>query len=87
MSSKKMVTMYIKPSCPFCVRAKALFERKGVDYEEINLLVEPERRDEMIQRAGHHTVPQIFIHDEAIGGFDELAALERAGKLDQMLKQ
>ena len=56
------VLMYSKRSCPFCVRAKALLQSKGVEFEEIDLIIEPERRDEMIRRAGARTVPQIFIN-------------------------
>lgn len=83
--SDKAVTLYSKATCPFCIRAKALFERKGVDFEEIDILDEPERRDEMIQRSGGRTVPQIFIHGKPIGGYDELAALEQDGELDRIL--
>ncbi|MEA5444964.1 glutaredoxin 3 [Gammaproteobacteria bacterium AB-CW1] len=79
------VLMYSKRSCPFCVRAKALLQSKGVEFEEIDLIIEPERRDEMIRRAGARTVPQIFIGDQPIGGYDELSALERDGRLDQLL--
>jgi len=84
--SNQAVVMYSKRSCPFCVRAKALLDAKGVGYEEIDILLAPERRQEMIGKAdGRRTVPQIFIHGEGIGGFDELAALERTGELDKRL--
>ncbi|MCP1728104.1 glutaredoxin 3 [Natronospira proteinivora] len=84
--SEKPVVMYSKRSCPFCVRAKALMEAKGVAFEEIDILVAPERRQEMIEKAdGRRTVPQIFIQGEGIGGYDELAALERVGELNKRL--
>ena len=72
--------------CPYCARARALLERKGVDYTEIDILEEPTRRDEMIRRAGGRaTVPQIFINGEHIGGCDDMVALDHAGKLDPKL--
>lgn len=80
------VTVYSTNSCPYCVRAKQLLERKGVAYQEINLSNEgPEVRVELMQRTKHRTVPQIFINDQFIGGFDQLYALERDGQLDQLL--
>ncbi|MEZ5936112.1 MAG: glutaredoxin 3 [Alphaproteobacteria bacterium] len=80
------VEIYTTPMCPFCWRAKKLLDSKNVDYVEINLWTEGARRQEMIQRAdGRTTVPQIFIDGRGIGGSDELAALEQAGKLDGLL--
>jgi glutaredoxin 3 len=80
------VEMYTTMWCPYCARARALLEKKGVAYTEIDLMDEPGRRSEMVQRAGgRSTVPQIFIDDEHIGGSDELVALDRAGKLDPKL--
>ncbi|MFS4438247.1 glutaredoxin 3 [Paracoccaceae bacterium GXU_MW_L88] len=80
------VTVYSKSTCPFCQRALALLDSKGIEPEIIDLLVSPERRDEMIDKAGGRTtVPQIFIDGKHIGGSDELAALDRAGKLDPLL--
>ena len=80
------VTIYSTNSCPYCVRAKQLLERKGIEYKEINLSQEPaEARIELMQRTNHRTVPQIFIEDQFIGGFDQLYALEREGKLDELL--
>ena len=64
------------------MRAKALLQSKGLDYEEINISSDPDRRLEMVVRSGRRTVPQIFINHESIGGFDELAQLSKAGKLD-----
>jgi glutaredoxin 3 len=80
------VEIYSTMFCPYCARAKALLEGKGVAYENYDLDVESRYRDEMIRRAGgRRTVPQIFIDDEPIGGSDELVALDRAGKLDAKL--
>jgi len=82
------VELYTTMFCPYCVRARALLERKGAAFTEIDIIEEPARRAEMIRRAGGRTsVPQIFINGEHIGGSDELSALEQAGKLDQMLAQ
>lgn len=80
------VVIYSTTVCPYCVRAKQLLERKGVQFKEINLSNEaPEVRVELMQRTNHRTVPQIFINDAFIGGFDQLYALEREGKLDQLV--
>jgi glutaredoxin 3 len=80
------VEMYSTMWCPYCSRARALLERKGVEFIEIDLMEEPGRRDEMIRRAGGRTtVPQIFIDGEHIGGCDEMVALDRAGNLDPKL--
>ena len=80
------VVIYTKPFCPYCARAKSLLESKGVDYEEIEIGGDREKRETMIQRAkGRTTVPQIFIDDHHVGGSDDLAALERMGKLDALL--
>ena len=80
------VVVYSTTVCPYCIRAKQLLERKGIEYKEINLSNEaPEVRTELMQRTNHRTVPQIFIKDQFIGGFDQLYALEREGKLDELL--
>jgi glutaredoxin 3 len=80
------VEMYTTMFCPYCSRARALLERKGVGFVEIDIAEEPQRRAEMIRRAsGRYTVPQIFIDGEHIGGCDDLLALDRAGKLDAKL--
>ena len=80
------VTVYSTNMCPYCVRAKQLLERKGIENKEVNLSTEaPEVRVELMQRTKHRTVPQIFIKDQFIGGFDQLYALEREGKLDELL--
>jgi thioredoxin reductase (NADPH) len=79
------VVMYTQDVCPFCDRAKELLRHKGATWEEINIEREPGRRDEMIQRSGRRSVPQIWIDAVHVGGSDELAELERAGQLDAML--
>jgi thioredoxin reductase (NADPH) len=79
------IVMYTKSWCPYCDRAKSLLSQKGQTWQEIDVEAQPEKRDEMISRAGRTTVPQIFIGDVHVGGFDDLAALERAGKLDALL--
>ncbi|MEK0082001.1 glutaredoxin 3 [Benzoatithermus flavus] len=82
------VEIYTTPLCPYCVRAKRLLEKKGVDFIEIDLWQEPGRREEMVRRAaGRRTVPQIFINGQAMGGSDDLHALDAAGKLDPLLAQ
>ena len=80
------VKVYSTTVCPYCVRAKQLLERKGIAYTEINLSNEaPEVRVELMEKTRHRTVPQIFINDEFIGGFDQLYKLDREGKLDQLI--
>lgn len=80
------VTIYTKPYCPYCVRAVALLEKKGVAFTEIEAAFDPEKKREMIQRSGGRmTFPQIFIGEKHIGGCDDMLALERAGKLDPLL--
>jgi glutaredoxin 3 len=82
----KSVEIYTSPLCGFCHAAKRLLSQKGVEFAEINVLANPSRKPEMIQRAnGGRTVPQIFVGDTHIGGCDELYALEREGKLDSLL--
>lgn len=81
------IVMYKTPVCPFCHRAIALLNAKGVkDIEFIDISAEPERRDEMMQKSGgRRTVPQIFIGEKHVGGFDDLAALDKKGGLDPLL--
>jgi glutaredoxin 3 len=81
------IEMYTTMFCPYCARARALLDAKGVEVVDIDIGEEPERRAEMIRRAGgRKTVPQIFIKGEHIGGCDDLFALDRAGKLDPKLE-
>ncbi|MCA1300090.1 glutaredoxin 3 [Stappia indica] len=80
------VQIYTRQMCGYCSRAKSLFTRKGVSFQELDATFQPELRQEMIQRAkGKATFPQIFIGDVHVGGCDELMALDRAGKLDPLL--
>ena len=80
------VLMYSTAVCPYCQRAEQLLSRKGVaDIEKIRVDLDPERRQEMMERTGRRTVPQIYIGDTYVGGFDDLAALEHAGGLDPLL--
>ena len=81
------VEIYTKYGCPYCSRARRLLDDKGVDYEEYEINSEPGRRDQMLERSnGRHTVPQIFIDGRHVGGSDDLAELDRAGRLDAMLE-
>lgn len=85
-TNNALVTIYSTPVCPYCVRAKQLLTRKGVAYHEIDLSNEPaETRVELMQRTKQRTVPQIFIKNQFVGGFDQLYALEQRGELDHML--
>jgi glutaredoxin 3 len=80
------IEIYTKLWCPYCTRAKRLLDEKGVAFEEYDISMGGPKRAEMLDRAhGQSTVPQIFIDDRHIGGSDDLAALERAGKLDPLL--
>lgn len=80
------VVMYSTAVCPYCQRAEALLKARGVDaIEKILIDVDPARRDEMTTRTGRRTVPQIFIGDTHVGGFDDLSALDRNGKLTPLL--
>jgi glutaredoxin 3 len=80
------VVMYSTLYCPYCSRAKDLLHKKQIDFTEIRVDLHPEFREEMITKSGRHTVPQIFINGQAIGGCDDLYALEHQGKLDQLLR-
>ncbi|HEV7369950.1 glutaredoxin 3 [Arenibaculum sp.] len=82
------IVVYTSPFCGYCHRAKRLLTEKGVEFEEVDVMQNPRRRPEMVERAGGRTsVPQIFIDGEGIGGCDDLYELDRAGKLDAMLGQ
>ena len=82
----KQIEIYTSPLCGFCHAAKRLLNQKNAEFSEINVLANPGRKPEMIQRAnGGRTVPQIFIGDTHVGGCDDLFALEQAGKLDALL--
>ena len=80
------ITMYSTRVCPYCVMAERLLVSKGVEVtEKILVDVDPVRREEMMSRTGRRTVPQIFIGETHVGGFDDLSALDKAGKLDPLL--
>ena len=81
------IEMYTTPWCGYCARAKALLEKKGAAFEETDVMEDEVKRKEMRVRSKRTTVPQIFINGQHIGGSDELAALEQAGKLDPLLAQ
>lgn len=80
------VLMYATDWCGYCAAARALLAERQVRFAEINVEETPGARDEMINRSGRRTVPQIFFGDRHIGGYDDLAALERSGELDQLLQ-
>jgi len=81
----RTVTVYSTAFCPFCRMAEDLLRDKGASVDRIRVDLEPQRRVEMMQKTGRRTVPQIYIGELHVGGYDELAALERAGRLDQLL--
>ena len=82
------VLMYCTPTCPYCQAAEQLLRKKGVtDLEIVRVDLEPQRRVEMMQRSGRRTVPQIWIGARHIGGCDDLYALERQGRLDELLRE
>ena len=80
------VLMYTTAICPYCVNAKKLLAQKGVDVEEIRVDQNPQLRNEMIEKSGQRTVPQIWIGDRHVGGFTDLWALDKQGKLDGLLQ-
>lgn len=79
------VIVYTTAYCPYCVRAKHLLDGKGVTYKEVRVDEDDEQRAIMMERSGRRTVPQIFIDDKAIGGFDDMYALDQQGELDKLL--
>jgi len=80
--------MYSTGACPYCVQAERLLAAKGVvGIAKIRVDLEPDRRQEMMERTGRRTVPQIYIDEFHVGGYDDLVALDRAGRLDPLLKQ
>ena len=80
------VLMYTTAVCPYCMMAERLLTIKGVTIEKVRVDLEPARRVEMMERTGRRTVPQIYIGETHVGGYDDLAALDRAGRLDTLLK-
>jgi glutaredoxin 3 len=84
---KAHTVVYTMTTCPYCVAAKKLLKKKGVDFEEINLDQQPERWTECEEKSGRQTVPQIFFGDRHIGGCDDLQALDRKGELDKLIAE
>ena len=80
------VKVYTKRNCPYCVRAKALLDRKGVAYEEIDAEHDDALRAWLVETTGQRTVPQVFVGERSLGGFSEIDALDRQGKLDAILR-
>ena len=86
MAATPDIVMYSTGWCPYCERARALLERKGLPFREIKVDEDPTERQAMLARSGgRRTVPQIFIGEHHVGGFDELYALDRAGRLDELV--
>ncbi|MDB5798675.1 MAG: grxC [Paucimonas sp.] len=87
MSSRPRVLMYSTGVCPYCLMAERLLKEKGVvEIEKIRIDLDPAQRAEMMQKTGRRTVPQIYIGEQHVGGFDDLSALNRQGRLDSMLQ-
>jgi glutaredoxin 3 len=85
-SEQPLITVYTSAFCPYCVWAKKLLQAKKVSYDEVRIDKEPEQAEIMVEKAGRMSVPQIFIGDYHVGGYDDLAALDRAGRLDPLLE-
>ena len=85
MSQTITVKMYSRPGCGYCAAARQLLQKKGIDFQDINISGDPRLRREMEELSGGYTVPQIFIGDKAIGGYDDMAELEQNGKLGELL--
>jgi glutaredoxin 3 len=86
MAVSKDIIVYTTPFCGYCYAAKRLLSSKGADFTEVNVMLDRDRRAEMIERSsGRRTVPQIFIGDRHIGGYDDLSALDSSGELDELL--
>ena len=84
----KLVEIYTSPLCGFCHAAKRLLNEKGVNFVEVDVMKDPSRKPEMVQRSnGGRTVPQIFVGETHVGGCDDLYALEQSGKLDPLLAE
>lgn len=81
------VVVYSSANCAYCERAKQLLQHKGVAYQEIRIDLDVQEREKMMKLSGRRTVPQIFINDQSIGGFDDLYALDKSGKLDSLLSE
>ena len=86
MTMNSEITMYSTRFCPYCMRARFLLESKNVEFNDIGVDARPELRREMMEKSGRRTVPQIWIGDRHVGGYDDLAHLEQLGQLDELLK-
>ena len=85
MNTKPRVVIYGSQTCNYCTAARMLLKKKGAVYEDILVTADPSVRDEMLRLSGRRSVPQILIDDQAIGGYDELYALDQSGELDRLL--
>ena len=81
----KSVTLYTTEHCPYCISAKKLLAKREIEYTEVNLARDPDGRDQLVEKTGMYTFPQIVIDGESIGGFQELLAADRAGQLPALL--
>ena len=81
------VVVYRTPYCPYCVRAAMLLQRKGVPFREVDVSNDPEARERLVRETGQRTVPQIFINGASVGGYDDIAQLDRRGALDPLLRE
>ena len=87
MGTSSKVTVYGNATCAYCGAARMLLTKKAVEFEDIVITNDPLKKQEMQDRSGAHSVPQIFIGDTLVGGFDELCALEKSGELDKLLAE
>jgi glutaredoxin 3 len=81
----KSITLYTTDACPFCVRAKKLLQQRELEFREINLARDPDGRQELVEKTGMMTFPQILIDGETLGGYDQLAAADKTGRLRELL--
>lgn len=87
MTTKQNITIYGSETCAYCTAARMLLKKRGLDYDDVLVTGDDDKRREMIARSGSDTVPQIFVGENAIGGFDELQALEKSGELEGLLNE
>lgn len=80
------VELYTTPSCPYCVMAKRLLREKGVDFQEIDVATDPDKRKWLVEATGQRTVPQVFIGGKPYGGYTDIASLDKKGELDPLLR-
>lgn len=85
MASAAPITVYSTQFCPYCVRAKQLLDSKGLSYKEVRVDQDPQQRQVMMERSGRRTVPQIWVGETHVGGFDDLWALDKSGRLDALV--